>query len=217
MFTYEMTAPTRGRRQHYQSYFLTPAPRTSTAPRKSGRLWSALTGWRRGVTAAAADRSERQSGALSLAVGPAVAPRVRDLLTAVPLESGEVVSQQRLLAQQAFFVLEGRLAITEADGPVAVLGPGSFHGETDATTAFREDLPRLHALGDVVLGVAGPRELPEIHRLVPELSLLTHRSLEPDVDALTWRDDVADQAVEDGSDGDLHEVADLELVENSSV
>ncbi|WP_040496348.1 hypothetical protein [Ilumatobacter nonamiensis] len=111
--------------------------------------------------------------ALALAVGHEHAGEVRSLLTAIPIEAGAAITQQLRLPRQAFFVLSGRLAITVDEHPVAVLGPGSFFGESDTTRLQRRNVPRVHPLGRVVLGVAGPIELPEIHRLVPDLPTFT--------------------------------------------
>lgn len=111
--------------------------------------------------------------ALTLAVGREHAAEVHSLLTAVAIEGGDTITQQLRLPRQAFFVLSGRLAITVADHPVAVLGPGSFFGESDTTRLQRPHVPRVHPLGRVVLGVAGPLEIPELHRLVPDLPTFT--------------------------------------------
>lgn len=116
---------------------------------------------------------QRQMHALALAVGDLAAPRVRELLTAVTINGGSALEQRTRLPRQAFFVLDGRLAITVAGHPVAVLGPGSFFGESDTTRIARSDIPRVHALGTVVVGVAGPLELPRIHQMVPDLPTFT--------------------------------------------
>lgn len=151
------------------------------------------------ATSTATERAEFQRQALALAVGAETATEVRDLLTAIPLEGGAVVSQERRLPRQAFFVLEGRLAISVGDHPVAVLGPGSFFAESNAATSRLEDAPRVHALGDVVLGVAGRRELPQIHRLVPDLwALAFHRTPAFESDAAAQIDsDEFNQHVDD--------------------
>jgi len=148
-----------------QTNAIAGASRSQYVPGK--RRW--FSARRRTTVSGAAPRARRELRALALAVGDDVAPRVRDLLTAISLGAGSTVTQELGLPRQAFFVLEGRLAITVGEHPVAVLGPGSFFGETDTTRVSARNIPRVHALGPVVLGIAGHLELPEIHQLVPDL------------------------------------------------
>lgn len=143
------------------------------------------------------DRSELEFHALALAVGYERAAQVRSLLTPVSVGSATTAAQQLRLPRQAFFVLSGRLAITVADRPVAVLGPGSFFGESDSTRVHRPDVPRIHALGNVVLGVAEPDELSEIHRLVPDLPTFTMAAAYDDMPPDSLIDDNRDEVDDD--------------------
>ncbi|MGA9275512.1 hypothetical protein [Ilumatobacter sp.] len=148
---------------------LTHDRRASTQPAK--RRWFSL---RRQILANhAATRRRRQLQALRLSVGDDAAPRVQELLTPVPLAADAIVMQHPGVPRQAFFVLEGRVAITVKDQPVAVLGPGSFFGESEATLVRRIDVPRIRAIGPVVLGIADHIDLPELHQLVPDLPTLS--------------------------------------------
>lgn len=139
-----------------------------------------------------ANRSTRHElHALVLAVGPDAAPRVEKLLTPVPIAAGSSLARQRGLPGCAFFVLEGRLAITVAERPLAVLGPGSFLGAAGSTQAGPHDVMWIHALGPVVIGVAGPREMWEIHHLVPDLgeSTIEDAPVASGVRTMTHHDD----------------------------
>lgn len=134
----------------------------------ASRRWFA--GWSTVSRVDGDDTTARELDALAFAVGRERAAEVHSLLTPVSIDGADTLTHQLRLPSQAFFVLSGRVAIVVADHPVAVLGPGSFFGETDTHRLQRPNVPRVHPLGRVVLGVAGPLELPEVHRLVPELS-----------------------------------------------
>lgn len=124
---------------------------------------------------AAKQRRQHHEAILTQAVGDRrLARDIQPLITQIDFADGSVIATNEGNRRQHFFLLYGRVMLSNASAPIAVLPEASIFGDEEQSIRPPTSGVQALALGPVTIGVMSGRDYDTIVHLLPEPARIRH-------------------------------------------
>lgn len=124
---------------------------------------------------AAKRRRRHHEAVLVQAVGDRrIARDIQPLITQIDFADGSVIATNEGNRRQHFFLLYGRVMLSDASAPIAVLPEASIFGDEEQSIRLPTSGVQALALGPVTIGIMSGRDYDTIVHLLPEPARIRH-------------------------------------------